>query len=102
MVISGIGAFIVVCILIWGFWPTIKRVRFQTPIRRISRQGETKTETGSSKAEKKPYIFRSLLMTNNQFTHKCSQCGYGVVVNKYDMGVVCPKCGNADDIIPKL
>lgn len=54
------------------------------------------------KIEKKPHIFRSLLMISDKRTHKCSQCGYGVVVNKYDTGIVCPKCGNADDIIPKL
>ena len=93
---------ICVGLISWSAWPTIKWIRFQTPIRLISRQGETKTETGSSKAEKKPHIFRSLLMLSDQYTHKCSQCGFGIVVNKYDMGVVCPKCGNADDIIPKL
>ncbi len=90
---SIVGVIILVLVLIWGFWPEFKRI--------IRRDG-TKTETGNSKVGKKPRIFRSLLMLSDQYTHKCSQCGFGVVVNKYDMGVVCPNCGNADDIIPRL
>ena len=66
----------------------------------IIRQGHQKKETGE--AGKKPRIFRSLLMLSDRYTHKCSQCGFGVVVGKYDTGVICPKCGNADDIIPRL
>ena len=76
----------------------IKRIRLQKPVRLIGRQDETKTETGNSKTEKKPQIFSSLLTLSDRRSHKCSQCGFGVVVNKYDTGVVCPNCGNADDI----
>jgi hypothetical protein len=36
-----IGVFIVVCILIWGFWPTIKRIRFQKPIKLQKSQTNT-------------------------------------------------------------
>ena len=61
-----------------------------------------KGKKGDKTGNKKPHIFSSLLMTGDKRTHKCSQCGYGVVVNEYDTGVVCPKCGNADDIIPRL
>lgn len=97
---SVIGMIIMFLVLGWGFWPFIKRIRFQTPIKSIGGQGESKTE--NSKVEKKSYIFRSMLMISDQYTHKCTQCDYGVVVNKWDMGVVCPKCGNADDITPRL
>ena len=61
-----------------------------------AKAAETKTE--EDETEKKPRIFSSWLMINDQRRHQCTQCGWGMVVGKYDTGVVCPKCGNADTI----
>lgn len=102
LVISIGVTFVFGIVLIWAIWPKLKQLRLQTPIRLNGRQVETKTETENSKVGEWPRIFRSIFKINDQYTHKCSQCGYGVVVSKYDMGVVCPKCGNADDFMPRL
>ena len=67
-----------------------------------SEVSEIKPETGNSKVEKKPRIVNSVLLLNNQHIHKCEKCGWGMVVDKYTTGVVCPNCGNADNVMPRL
>lgn len=89
-VLMALGAFLLFLIWIEG-----KKTK-EHPIKR------RETETENLKVEKKPRIYKSMLMLNDQYTHKCSQCGFGVVVDKYAMGVVCPKCGNADDIMLRM
>ena len=67
-----------------------------------SEVSESKPETENSKVEKKPRIVSSVLLENNQHIHNCSKCGWGFAVDRYTTGVVCPKCGNADNIRLRL
>lgn len=60
------------------------------------------SEKDNRTRKKTPQIVNSLAMISNERIHKCSNCGFGVVVHKWDTGVVCPKCGNADNIMPDL
>jgi len=61
-----------------------------------------KREIGEKPKYKKPHIIGNIAMVSNERIHNCSNCGFGVVVQKWDMAVVCPECGNADDIMPDL
>ena len=92
----GIGIMAFVAITFEGAYRIVRKERGKA----------SEAETEGNKMAKKARIFSSLLKTDDKYNriHKCSQCGWGVVISNFDTGIICPNpnCGNVDDISPKL
>ncbi len=63
----GIGAFIVACILVWGFWPIIKRIWFHLPVSKSPTNSELSIEKANKYLlDQRPIPTLVSLIRNNQ------------------------------------